>query len=429
MTQPVTPPIDAAELLDRIAAAIRRFVVASDAQLYVLALWIVHTHAIDAADSTPYLSIKSPEKRSGKSRLLEVLAKLVARPMEAANVSDPALFRALGGENGPMTLLFDEVDSIFGRHAKSNKEEQRGLLNAGWRRGADAWRCESTSGRHTVTPYPVFGAKALAGLGDLPETLADRSIPISLRRRRPDEKVERGRYRIIAAACEPLRQEAAQWAQENLEALRDMKPDLPEELSDRAQDGAEPLLAIADLAGKDWPERARSALVELHHDKPPEAESQGVRLLADVRAAIGVEDRIATAELLERLNSDEEAPWSDWNDSDKGLKARQLARILSQYGIRPSDLRTPDGVRKGYKRKDFEDAWQRYLPADPPPIRDKRDIGSVAGKIGGASSATKEELSRMADAHTAHSNGDVADVAEGSRVEADRGARAKGETP
>ena len=265
---PTGPPPDTGELLDCIASTIRRYVVVSDAQRDAVALWVLHAHAIGAADTTPYLDISSAEKQSGKSRLLEVLAQLTPRTMEAANVSDAALFRALSGDDGPATLLYDEVDVLFGRGASTSKEEQRGLLNAGYRRGAVAWRCEGDGSKQAVTPYPVFGAKALAGIGELPETLADRSIPIRLRRRRPDEKVERGRYKVIAADCSPLKALAERWAEAHLDALTAAEPALPDELSDRAQDGGEPLLAIADLAGGEWPERAREALVELHGERP-----------------------------------------------------------------------------------------------------------------------------------------------------------------
>lgn len=402
------------ELLDALATTIRRYVVVSEAQRDAEALWTLHAHAIEVADSTPYLSITSAEKQSGKSRNLEVLAQLVPRPMEAANVSDAALFRALGSEDEPMTLLFDEIDSIFGRNVANTKEEQRGLLNAGWRRGAKAYRCVGEGSRQEVRAYTVFGAKALAGIGDLPETLADRSIPIRLRRRRLDEEVERGRYRNIVAVCEPLRLAAARWARENMDTLRDAEPDLPEQLSDRAQDGAEPLLAIADLAGGEWPKRARRALVELHRDKPEDSESQGVRLLADIRAAIGDKDRITTAELLTVLKADDEAPWGELGKSGDGLKPRALSRLLAPYGIHPVDIRTPDGTKKGYKREQFEDAWQRYLPPHPLPIRDKGDIGSTKPKSGGYVSATEGGVSRIESGSKPHGNADVADVADGS---------------
>ncbi len=356
------PPLDAADLLDMVAETIRRFVVVSDEQRDVLALWALHAHAIEAADTTAYLNVSSPEKQSGKSRLLETLAQLVPRAMEAANVSDAALFRALSSDDGPATLLYDEVDALFGKQASTTKEEQRGLLNAGYRRGAVAWRCEGDGSRQTVTPYPVFGAKALAGIGELPETLADRSIPIRLRRRRPDEQVERGRYKTIQAACEPLREASALWAEENIDRLRHADPELPDELSDRAQDGAEPLLAIADLAGGEWPRRARSALIELHADKSEENESWGVRLLADIRSAIDGEDRIATTELIARLKADDEAPWGSWGKADAGLTPRGLAKLLAPYQIRSRTIRFDGGtVAKGFKAAQFEDAWERYL--------------------------------------------------------------------
>ena len=405
------PPADPRELLKSIASAIRRYVVLSDAQLVVLALWVVHTHAIDAADTTPYLDISSPEKQSGKSRLLEVQARLVPRAMEAANVSDAALFRALSGDTGPATLLYDEVDSIFGRNAAKTKEEQRGLLNAGWRRGAVAWRCEGDGSRQTVTPYPVFGPKALAGIGELPETLADRSIPIHLRRRRPDEQVERGRYRAIVTACEPLKREAARWAAHSMDKLRDAEPELPEELSDRAQDGAEPLLAIADLAGGKWPSRARAALIELHSDKSEESESWGVRLLGDIKTVIGDRDRITTAELLDHLKADEEAPWATWGKADAGLTPRGLAKLLKPYRVHSGDIRTTEGILKGYKSEDFIDPWERYLSPDRSLVRDKRDISSIEPKTGGAVSATERGLSRIESGRKPHGNRDVADVA------------------
>ena len=174
---------------DCIASTIRRYVVVSDAQRDAVALWVLHAHAIGAADTTPYLDISSAEKQSGKSRLLEVLAQLTPRTMEAANVADAALFRALSGDDGPATLLYDEVDVLFGRGVSTSKRgatrvAERGLSTRCWL----AWRCEGDGSKQTVTPYPVFGAKASAGIGELPETLADRSIPFWPRRCRPDER-------------------------------------------------------------------------------------------------------------------------------------------------------------------------------------------------------------------------------------------------
>ena len=409
------PPPAAGALLDNIASTIRRYVVVSDAQRDAVALWVLHAHAIEIADTTPYLSISSAEKQSGKSRLLETLAQLVPRAMEAANVSDAALFRALSGDNGPATLLYDEVDALFGKQASNTKEEQRGLLNAGYRRGAVAWRCEGDGSKQTVTPYPVFGAKALAGIGQLPETLADRSIQIRLRRRRPDEKVERGRYKVIAATCEPLKRAAERWAAHCLEALREAEPELPDELSDRAQDGAEPLLAIADLAGGEWPQRAREALVELHGDQFDDAESWGVRLLTDIRRAFEDDDRLPTSALLLRLKRDDEAPWGSWGKIDGGMTPRHLASLLRPYGIHSRSVRLDDGsTPKGYHRDQFADAWERYLLPGTDSQPPQRHNGSTEPKTGDFYPPQTELVADRKGAANPHSRAVVADVAAGS---------------
>jgi hypothetical protein len=368
----IDPDMPLGGLLDSLVALIRRFVVVSEAQAAVIAVWIAHAHAILAADSTPYLGVSSAEKRSGKSRLLEVLAQAVPHPMEAANISPPALFRALAGDV-PSTLLFDEIDGTFGPKAREN-DDLRSLVNAGYRRGAKAYRCVGEGAKQKVEPFEVFGPKALAGIGKLPETIADRSIPIRLHRRSRSEPVERGRYRTIAAAAEPLRELLALWAGGAVGELRKAEPGLPDELDDRAQDGAEPLLAIADMAGGDWPQRARAALIELHSQKPDEGDSWGVQLLAGIRAAFGDEERLSTEDVLDRLKVDPEAPWAGWNEG-KGLSPRGLANLLRPYEIKSKQTRFGEETRKGYLREQFEDAWQRYLPPSVPSMRNKRNNG------------------------------------------------------
>jgi len=418
VSTPTVPVPDLAELLDGIATTIRKFVVMSDAQRDLAALWVPHSHAIAAADSTAYLEVSSPEKESGKSRLLECFAQLVPRPLEAANVSDAALFRSLGGDGLPATLLFDEVDAIFGPKAR-DREDLRSLINAGWRRGAMAHRCVGEGSRQEVVAFPVFGAKALAGIGELPETVASRCIPIRLRRRAPDEPVARGRYRDIAAACKPLREAAAAWAAANAERLRTADPELPDALSDRAQDGAEPLLAIADAAGGDWPSRARKALVKLHADRTEDGESWGVQVLADIKTGFGDRGQIRTADLLACLKADDEAPWGSWGRGDGGLDPRGLANLLRPYGIRSADVHVEDDegrkTLKGYARADFEDAWDRYLPPDPGSIRAKRANGSTEPKTEGSYPRQKGELARIEIGRKPHGKADGADGADGRR--------------
>jgi hypothetical protein len=213
-----------------------------------------------------------------------------------------------------------------------------------------------------VERFEVFGPKVLAGIGVLPDTIVDRSLPIRLKRRAPDEQVERFRHRDAVKLAAPIREVIERWAETVIPALTDALPRLPDELDDRAQDVVEPLLAIADLFGDEWASRARAAVVELKRGVTDD-ESLGVRLLADVRAlfARGDGDRISSAGLLAGLREDPEGPWHGYLDEHSG--PRKLARRLKPYGIRSQNIRFPDGVSKGYAKADFEDAWTRYLPS------------------------------------------------------------------
>jgi Protein of unknown function (DUF3631) len=359
----VEPVPEIGQLLDELVVFLRRFVVMSDAQLAVVALWLVHTHALASADATPYLAVTSAEKRSGKSRLLEVLALLACKALLAANISEPALFRTI--RDREPTILFDEVDAIFGPKAK-NHEDLRGMLNSGFRRGTEVHRIVGEGSRMRAEGFPVFCPKVLAGIGELPDTIADRSLPIRLKRRSQGEAVERFRHRDVAAEAAELRDRMAMWSEGALTRLQEARPDLPDELDDRAQDAVEPLLAIADLAGGSWPERARASCVQLRGGiEADNRDSIGVRLLADLRQLFGSADRVSSESLCSQLNADPEAPWSDWRDGI-GLTPRALAGLLRRYEIRSRTVSLGgNDTAKGYKREDFEDAWRRYLDPDP----------------------------------------------------------------
>jgi hypothetical protein len=294
--------------------------------------------------------------------LLEVLELLVPRPLRTTNISDAALFRPIAQE--VPTLLFDEIDAIFGAKAR-DREDLRGMINAGHRRGAEVRRVGGAN-RDKLERFAVFCAKALAGIGTLPETVADRSLPIRLERKAPGEKVERFRRRDVEPEAAALRERVERFAAESIEALEAARPELPADLDDRAQDGAEPLLAIADLAGGEWAQRARRAIIELRGGEAAEDDSIGVRLLADVRGAFEAlaSDRVSTVDLLAHLHRLDEAPWAEWYG--KPLTARGFSKLLDPYRVRRRTVRLDDGgTAKGYKREQFEDAWKRYLPVPP----------------------------------------------------------------
>jgi hypothetical protein len=232
-----------ATLLDDVCAFIRRFVVLDDHQAVAVTLWVAHTHVFEAFGCTPYLSISSSEKRSGKTRLLEVVELLVREPLPTANISDAALFRVID-ERQP-TLLVDEVDAIFGK--RSQRDELRGMINAGYRRGATTHRMGGPNNTSLQT-FSVYCPKAFAGIGNcLPDTVADRAIPIRLKRRTRGEQIERFRLRAVEPVGHALRDRLGDWLERQHDYLAESRPALPDKLDDRAQDVWEPLLAVADL--------------------------------------------------------------------------------------------------------------------------------------------------------------------------------------
>jgi hypothetical protein len=357
------PAEDGAELLRDLRSFIWRFVFLSQAQATIVALWIFHTWAIDAADATPYLNPNSAEKQSGKTRLLEVLELLVATPWLTGRVSAAVLVRKTDAL--APTLLLDESDAMFNGE-KEYAEALRGILNTGYLRGGKASLCVGQGAQITFKDFSTFCPKAIAGIGHLPDTVEDRSIPIRLKRAAPGEVVERFRRREVAKEAAPLRKRIETWCESVKNSLAQARPSLPDCLSDRQQDVVEPLLAIADAAGGEWPEESRSALTKIFgatHD-----DSIGVRLLADIRAILdGDEDtlrreRISSADLADALGKIETSPWGEWSKG-KPITPAKLARLLSRFGIAPSQKRIAGSLNhRGYERADFEDSWTRYLP-------------------------------------------------------------------
>jgi len=350
---------DGAALLDEVGTFIRRFVAMSQSQADLCALWVVHTHATDAADFTPYLDINSPVLRSGKTRLLEVLRLLVAKPWFTGRVSGASLVRKTKQEHP--TLLLDESDAAFNQGEYS--EKLRGILNSGFERDGAYSMCISKGNDWESRDFSTFSPKAIAGIGKLPPTVQDRAIPIRLKRALRDEQRQRLRKRKVKPEADQLRQLVTDWAGQNLTSLRETEPQLTEALNDRQQDVCEPLLAIAHCAGGDWPQKAERALIALCGNVAQQQEgSQGVALLADIRAALSPsgDERISTHDLLKELLRLETSPWSEW-DRGKPLSPFGLSRLLLPFGIRPKDLRFGSATRKGYLRADFEESWARYL--------------------------------------------------------------------
>jgi hypothetical protein len=372
VTQPRTKAIDLSDVLDSICGFLQRHIVfSSPAQPIVIALWITHTWILDAFDYTPYLDIRSPEKRCGKTKLLDCLELLVAKAWRAVSPSEAVLYRKI--EIDRPTLLLDEVDTVFSGKKDERNEALRALLNAGFERKAKVPRCVGQGSNYQVKEFAVFCPKAFAGIGRLPDTISDRCIPVRLIRRSREERIERFRKRAAEAATLSLREKLATWAQQNdqIEKLRAAQPDIPNELDDRQADICEPRFAIANVAGGDWPQRCRESLITLCAADLDEEESLRIKLLSAIREAFGLAkaDRLSTQQLLELLIAQEsDAPWADWwehglkNGNTRGPAAK-LARLLKPFRIRARVIRLADGsTPRGYLRQDFEESWTRYCP-------------------------------------------------------------------
>lgn len=348
-------------LLDDVETFLARFVAYPSEEARIAhVLWIAHTWLMDEWESTPRIAFLSPEPGSGKSRALEVTEPLVPRPVHAVNVTPSYLFRKVSDPAGRPTILYDEIDTVFGPRAKDN-EDVRGMLNAGHRRGATAGRCVIRGKTVDTEDLPAYCAVALAGLDDLPDTLMTRSVIIRMRRRAPHERVEPWRMRVNGPEGDELAARLSDWAMHMAGQIE--WPDMPDGIEDRNADVWEALLVVADLAGGDWPERARRSAVALVADGADRGGSLGVILLRDLREIFEGHQRLATEYVVNRLNALEESPWADLRG--KPLDSRGLARRLAKYDVKPKSVRVEiDGaerVLRGYDAADLADPWSRYL--------------------------------------------------------------------
>jgi putative DNA primase/helicase len=349
-------PVDPAVLLSEIAATIRRFIVCDTETVNAACLWAAMTWFMDVVSIAPIALITAPEKRCGKSQLLFLLKRIVCRPLIAGNISSSSFFRSI--DAWKPTLLVDEFDSFI-RH----NEELRGILNAGHTRDS-AYVVRTVGDDHEPALFNVWGAKALAGIGNLADTIMDRSVILELRRKLPHESAERLRY-AEEGLFPALAAKLARFAEDYRHAVRVARPHLPESLNDRAQDNWEPLMCIAAVAGGEWPELARKAALKLSSDDSS-LHSVGTELLEDIRGIFEAReiDRITTKMLLFELCRDEEKRWTTFNKGNS-ISARQVARVLKGYGIQSGTIRTATENAKGYKREPFEEVFKRYLSMPP----------------------------------------------------------------
>jgi len=351
-----------ADLLDDVHAFLRAYVAfPSQAASVAVTLWAAHTHLVESFESTPRLALLSPEKQCGKTRVLELLALLGAGAETLSDASAAYLFRRIGA--GAVTVLLDEADAIWKRGKSDDTAEAlRSIVNAGHRKGAFVGRVEMNGKTGELKRFPVYAPVALAGIGNcLPDTILDRSVIVAMRRRAPDEQTEEYRKRTTRPEGEALADRLAAWSATVADKVGCPWPDMPSGVTDRPADVWEPLLMVADLAGGDWPDRARVACVAFVTGSRDDTASVGVKLLEDMHGVFRDSgDVLSTETILGKLHKLDESPWGDWYGHP--LTARELAKLLKPYGIKPRQVRIGDATPRGYRREDIWDTWDRYLP-------------------------------------------------------------------
>lgn len=331
---------DGSLLLEDLVSYFNRFVAFSDpAQADVMALWALHTHAIAAFDVTPYLFVTAAGPSSGKSRLMQTMELVVRRPLMAASITPAALYAAID-DMGEPTVMIDEIDTVFGPGTGS-QEALRRVLNSGYqRRGGFVLRKGRGKNGPAVEKFPVFGPKAIAGIdnGFLPPTLYARSLVIRLW----PALIPVDDFRDAFPVARSLRAQGEAWGENYLQHLREARPNRVRGLENRDFEIAEPLLAVADLAGGDWFERSRDAIMRLVHERPQDPQRE---LLSDLYDAFGPEDEfLASAELTARIDR-------------PTITQKMLALRLAGLQVTPVRSRVNGKMRRGYWRHQFVKVW------------------------------------------------------------------------
>lgn len=365
-------PPTGADLLHEMRRTIRRWIAMDDAEVIVCTLWIAHTHAISAANYTPYIWICSPVHECGKTNLSCLMEYHAANPLRAVSISQSSISRAI--EKWKPTLILDEFDTIM-RGDLETREMIRCVLNAGFDRGQVAVRNVGQGANMEPAKFDTFGAKIIAGIGRVDETLASRCIPIRLKQTLPGQYEEGFDKDDAKRGAEEFRPKLAAWIEPLKPQLREARPTLPKGLRGRKADISKPLLVIADAAGESWPELSRSALMTIFADERNVQETEPVKLLRHMAAFIVKEDGsykdfIPTPELIEWLTSREDRPWAEYGKAKKPITGPQIAKLLRGFYVAPT---------RGYTYDSLADAFARYVK----PFRPARNgLGTEPGTDG-----------------------------------------------
>jgi hypothetical protein len=361
--EPSPNPVDGGQLLRDLVSELLKYMVIKQAAAVVTAVWLVAAHTFSVFDVFPRIVVRSPTKRCGKTRLLDLLEALLANSQKCSNLSLASLFRVVDDQHP--VLLLDETDLYL-----KAQPELIGLLNAGHKRGGAVLRCEGEDSE--VRRFDVFAPAVLAGIGDQADTVMDRSFIISMQRRAMGEEVAKLRMRELRELRSRLVPQILRWIADHVGDLSEAQPEVPDGLDDRAADNAVPLLAVADLVGGDWPVVVRTSIVQLCGAREEADDGKALLLLGDLRDLFNTVSGpgLATKGILKLLHEREDRPWAEYGRSGKPIAGWHVGNLLAEFSVRSAYVLDPMTGKKarGYLRADLEATWSRYL--SPSPLRD-----------------------------------------------------------
>ena len=379
--EPWESPVDGLLVAQEIYGVLRRYTILPNGGYEAVTLWAIGSYVYDAFRIFPKLCLSSPEKRCGKTTLLETIGAIVSRALMASNMSTAVIFRAV--EAWTPALLIDEGDTFLHRN-----EELRGIINSGHTRStAFVLRVEEVGGVREPKRFSTWAPMAIAMIKTPPDTILDRSVLLRLRRKMPNESVTRLPLDLFSD-CRDLRRKIQRWADDHIDTLAATFPDIPKVGSDRAEDNWLPLITTADALGGEWPDLARKAMTTLEAGKGGDDDGIGPMILADIRQVFddtGLE-KLASQDLVERLVDLEDRPWAEWKHG-KPMSKVSLSRLLKPYGVISKTIRLRYETKKGYEKDQLIDAFTRYLAPTPSQL-----VTTSQPSSGTASSVTSCDL-------------------------------------
>ena len=374
--EPTDTPFDIREVMIEVRQIMQKYMSLPSGSANVVALWIAGTYVYDAFAIFPKLVVVSPEKRCGKTTLLEIIDALSCKSVTASNITPAAIFRTI--ELCNPTLIIDEADTfIAGRN-----DDLIGIINSGHRKNS-AYIIRTVGEDHEPKKFSTWSPMVIATIKQLPGTLMDRSIVITLKRKMRAEQVARLPV-DLKEQCETLRQKLTRWGDDNLNFLKGHNVEPPEIENDRAMDNWLPLFTIANAVGEDWREGVSASFYVLN--KTVDDETPAIMMLSDIKSileATGYE-KIGSGYLVDELIKLEERPWGEWRRGQP-MTQNTLSKMLGTFGIRSKDIRPDHGgsVCRGFDNSQFQDTFDRYLENNP--VQSATTLQAICG--GGSSVA------------------------------------------